>query len=102
MIPETDFLTDYALLLLRILVAVIFFSSGKSHVLNPKERGKSIGMPPTATSFLGITEILGAISMAAGIFPQIGALILILIMSGAIYKKIFEWDTGFYEAEGFG
>ncbi len=59
-------------------------------------------MSPALTTILGIAEILGAISIAVGIFTQIGALILILTMLGAIYKKVFEWDKGFYEKEGYG
>ena len=95
-------LSDYALLALRIIVAIVFFSSGKGHIQNPKERGKSIGMPPTVTLFLGIAEVIGAISVAGGIYIQIGAALLICTMLGAIYKKIFVWKTGFYAEKGYG
>jgi putative oxidoreductase len=102
MILDTTFLTGFALLLLRIIIAVVFFSSGKSHVQKPEERGKSIGMSPTATTVLGLAEIIGAISIAFGIFAQIGALLLMGAMAGALYKKIFVWKTGFYEDKGYG
>ena len=36
---------------------------------------------------LGIVEILAAISLAQGIFPQIGAVVVIFTMLGAIQKK---------------
>lgn len=91
-----------SLLFLRIIVAIVFFSSGKSHFLNPVERGKSVGLSPSITRFLGIAEILAAVSLAFGIFPQIGAAIVILTMLGAIQKKIFVWKTGFYEDKGYG
>jgi putative oxidoreductase len=91
-----------SLLLLRIIVAIVFFSSGKSHAMNPVQRGKSIGLPPSMTRFLGIAEIIAAISIAFGIFPQIGAFIIFSIMLGAIQKKIFVWKTGFYEDKGYG
>jgi len=94
--------SDYALLALRIIVAIVFFSSGKGHIQNPKERGESIGMPPTFTLFLGIAEVIGAISVAGGIYIQIGAALLICTMLGAIYKKIFVWKTGFYAEKGYG
>ncbi len=102
MIFDTAFLAGFALLLLRIIIAVVFFSSGKSHVQKPKERGESIGMSPTATTILGISEIVGAISIAFGIFTQIGALLIMGAMLGAMYRKVFVWKTGFYEEKGYG
>jgi len=102
MIFDTAFLAGFALLFLRIIIAIVFFSSGKSHVQRPKERGESIGMSPTATTVLGLAEIIGAISIAFGIFTQIGALLIMGAMLGAMYKKIFIWKTGFYEDKGYG
>lgn len=102
MIFDLSFLIPAALLLLRIIVAIVFFSSGKSHFLHPVERGKSVGLSPSVTKFLGIAEIIAAVSVAFGIFPQIGALIIFITMLGAIQKKIFVWKTGFYEDKGYG
>lgn len=102
MIFDTVFLTAYALLFLRIIIAVIFFSSGRSHAQHPVERGKSIGMPSNVTKILGIVEIIAAFSIALGIFTQIGALLLMGVMAGAIQKKVFVWDTKFYEDKGYG
>ena len=102
MIFDLAFLLPISLLFLRIIVATVFFSSGKSHAMNPVERGKSVGLSPAMTRFLGIAEILAGISLAFGIFPQIGALIIIFTMLGAIQKKIFVWKTGFYEDKGYG
>ena len=45
---------DWALLALRLMVAAIFFWSGLEHARKPKERGKSIGMSPAFTLFLGV------------------------------------------------
>lgn len=102
MVSVTLTLVGFALFSLRIIIAIVFFSSGKSHVQKPEERGKSIGMSPTATTILGIAEIVGAISIAFGVFTQIGALLLMGAMFGAMYKKIFVWKTGFYADKGFG
>lgn len=69
---------------------------------DPVKRGKSIGMSPATTSILGIAEIVGSISIALGIFTQIGAILIMGAMLGAMYKKIFVWKTGFYADKGFG
>ena len=94
-----DFLSqfsDYALLLMRLLVGLVFVSSGWSHVSDPVARGKSIGMSPGFTRFLGCAELAGGLGVAFGVLPRLAALGLVLVMLGAIQKKIFVWHTGFW------
>lgn len=102
MLFDLTFLTPVALLALRIIVAIVFFSSGKGHATNPKERGESLGMSPSITTVIGVMEIIAAIMIAFGIFAQIGALIIIFIMFGAIKMKLIDWNTGFYAEKGYG
>ncbi len=94
--------SDVGLLLLRLMVAVVFFSSGLSHLKDPVGRSKSIGASPAFTGFLGSAEVLGSIGVAFGILIQLAAIGLILIMLGAIQKKIFVWKTGFWGERGYG
>jgi putative oxidoreductase len=102
LIPELAVLADLALLLLRLMIAALFATSGWAHATRPKERARSIGMSPPFTLALGIVELLGAASIAIGVFPQVGALLLSGVMLGAIHKKIFAWKTGFWGDEGQG
>ena len=102
MIIDLTFLYDFALFALRIIVAIVFFSSGKSHLMKPKKRGEDLGLSPRVTRFVGIAEVVGAISVGSGIYIQAGAALLIGTMLGALYKKIFIWNTGFYADKGFG
>ena len=88
--------SDEALLLMRLLVGVVFISSGWSHTKDPVARAKSIGMSPGFTRFLGIAELAGGFGIAVGVLTQVAALGLILIMLGAIQKKISVWHTGFW------
>ena len=94
--PTLSQFADHALLLMRLLVGVVFISSGWSHTKDPVTRGKSIGLSPGLTRFLGIAELAGGLGVAIGVLPQVAALGLILIMLGAIQKKIFVWHTGFW------
>jgi putative oxidoreductase len=87
---------DLALLFMRLLVGWVFIWSGWSHARDPVTRGKSIGTSPGFTRFLGVVELAGGVGVALGILPQLAALGLILIMLGAIQKKIFVWHTGFW------
>lgn len=100
--PELASWTDWSLLVLRLMVAVVFFWSGQAHARDPKGRGQSIGMGPAFTLFLGIAEMAGALGVATGVLIQPAALGLILVMLGAIQKKIFVWKTGFWGEKASG
>jgi putative oxidoreductase len=93
---------DLALLLLRLMIAIVFFSSGWSHVKDPAGRSKSIGMSQGFTIFLGLVEIAGSLGLAFGVLAQVAAAGLILVMLGAIQKKVFVWHTGFWGKDGYG
>ena len=96
LVPQLGELADVALLLLRLTIAAVFATSGWQHATKPKERAESIGMSPGVTLVLGIVELLGAASIALGVYPQVGAVLLIGVMLGAIGKKVFVWRTGFW------
>ena len=102
MFPQLAQFTDLSLLLLRLMVAAVFMTSGLSHVRNPKERAKSIGMSAGFTAFLGVAEIMGGLGVAFGVLIQLAAIGLILVMLGAIQKKIFVWHTGFWGEKNSG
>lgn len=51
---------------------------------------------------LGVVELVGAASLVLGVYPQIGAILLIGVMLEAIQKKMFVWKTGFWDDEGQG
>lgn len=94
--------SDAALLCLRLMVAVVFFTSGLQHARDPVGRGASIGMSPGFTRMLGFGEMAAALGVALGLFAQVAALGLILIMLGAIQKKLFVWHTGFWGDKTYG
>src|SRR5260370_36081463 len=93
---------DVALLLLRLMVAAVFFTSGLSHVRDPAGRGRSIGESLRFTFFIGCSEIAGSLGLAFGVLTQAAAVGLILIMFGSIQKKIFVWKTGFWGEKSSG
>jgi putative oxidoreductase len=94
--------TDAALLLMRLMIAVVFFSGGWKHAQDPAGRSKSIGMSRGFTLFLGLAEIAGSLGVAFGVLTQVAAAGLILVMLGAIQKKIFVWHTSFWGKDGYG
>ena len=93
---------DLGLLLLRLMVGLVFVTSSYRHLKDPTARGKDIGMSTGFTIFLGIAEAAGGLGIAFGVLTQLAALGLILIMLGAIQKKIFVWHTGFWGDKAYG
>jgi putative oxidoreductase len=102
MFPGLARFTDLGLLLLRLMVGLVFVTSGYSHLKDPEARSKSIELPKGVTIFLGIAEVAGGLGVAVGVLPQLAAFGLILIMLGAIQKKIFAWHTGFWGEKSSG
>jgi putative oxidoreductase len=101
-IPVALLYADWALLFMRVVVALVFGTSGFSHLKHPQERAQSLGLSVGFTVFLGAAELAGAIALAVGFLTQWAALGLILVMLGAIYMKAFVWKTGFWGEKASG
>jgi putative oxidoreductase len=100
MFPELARFTDVALLLLRIMIGIVFLTSGWKHVTDAEKRSKDIETSKGFAIFLGTAELAGSLGVIFGVFAQLAAAGLILIMLGAIRKKIFVWRTGFWGPSG--
>ena len=100
--PQLGRFTDFGLLVLRVMVAIVFFDSGRRGFFQAEERSKSVGMSKGLTRFLGLAEMAGALGVAFGVLTQLAAVGLIVIMLGAIYKKLFVWHSGFWGKDGLG
>ncbi len=92
--------TDVALLLLRVVVGLVVITSGWNHLKDPETRSKDIGMSKGFTILLGAAEVAGSLGLIFGVLTQLAAAGAILLMLGAIQKKIFVWRTGFWGESG--
>ena len=102
MFPQLTRFTDLTVVLLRLIVGLVFITSGCSDLKHPEARSKAIEMPKGFTIFLGIAEISGGLGVAFGVLTQLAAFGLIIDMLGAIKKKIFSWHTGFWGENTYG
>lgn len=102
MFPQLAQFTDLSLLLMRLMVAAVFIASGWNHAKDPKGRARGLGVSPSFALFLGVAEIAGGLGLTFGVLTQLAAMGLILIMLGAIHKKIFVWHTGFWGEKSSG
>lgn len=99
---ESSWALPWILLLMRAMVGALFITSGTSHITKTNERAESIGMSVAFTRFLGIAEFAGGLGVVFGVLTQLAAFGLILVMGGAIYKKIAVWHTGFWGEKSTG
>ncbi|HEV2176580.1 MAG TPA: DoxX family protein [Terriglobia bacterium] len=101
-LPQLLRYSDVALLLLRLMIGAVFITSGWNHLKDPAGRSKDIGANKGFTIFLGVAEFAGGLGVALGVLTQLAAVGLVLVMLGAIQKKIFVWHTGFWGKNGSG
>jgi putative oxidoreductase len=92
--------SDVALLFLRFMTAAIFLSCGWKHLTNAEARSKDIGMSKGFTIFLDAAEFAGGLGVVSGVLAQLASLGLILVMLGAIQRKLFVWHTGSWGKSG--
>ena len=100
MFPQLTHFAGAGFLLLRLMAGAVFAGSGWGHLKDPEGRGKSIGMSKGFTAFLGAAELAGALGVVFGVLTQLAAAGLIVVMLGAIQKKMFVWKTGFWGKHG--
>jgi putative oxidoreductase len=103
MFPQLGRVSDLGFLLLRLMVGVVFITSGWNDLKDPAARSESVGMSKGFTMFLGAAEVAGSLGVMFGVLTQLAALGLVVVMLGAIQKKIFVWHTGFWgeKAQGW-
>ena len=102
MFPQLARFSDFGFLLLRLMVGVVFITSGWNDLKDPVARGKSLGTSKGFTIFLGAAELAGSLGVMFGVLTQLASLGLIAISLGAIQKKISVWRTGFWGEKTYG
>ena len=102
MLPRPPYFEDVAILLMRLLVALIFITSGWDALKDPQARAKDTGISTGFAILLGWAEALGGLGLVFGVLTQFAALGFIIILLGAMQKKIFAWHTGFYGENTYG
>jgi putative oxidoreductase len=86
---------DWALLILRLALGVIFLVHGVPKFKNPAGVAGAIGMPAWFGTVIALFETLGGASVLLGLLTPLGALLIAVIMIGAIYNKSMKWNIPF-------
>ena len=91
-------LTQYnniGLLILRLAVAIIFVYHALPKLKNAKSMAQMMGMPAGMIFMLGGVEFLSSVGLVLGIYTQLAAVLLVIVMIGAIYFKMAKWRVPF-------
>lgn len=86
---------DIGLLFLRLSVAVVFIYHALPKLKNAKGVAQAVGMSTGMVFMLGAVEFLSSVALVLGIYAQLGALLLGVVMVGAIYFKMMKWRAPF-------
>lgn len=91
-------LTQYnnvGLLVLRLAVAVIFIYHALPKLKDAKGMAQMVGMPAGMIFMLGAIELLSSVGLVLGIYAQLSALLLAIVMVGATGMKTMKWGVPF-------
>ena len=86
---------DIGLLILRLAVAIIFTYHALPKLKNAKGMAQMMGMPAGMILMLGVIEFLSSVGLVLGIYTQLAAALLAIVMIGAIYFKTVKWHMPF-------
>lgn len=95
MFPTFLTFAPWGLLILRVAVGLIFLPHGWEKLKNSKGMAQGLGWSTATAVFLGFVETAGAILLILGLLTQLAAILLGLVMVGAIYYKISKWHKKF-------
>lgn len=93
---------DVGLLVLRLAVAIVFIYHALPKLMKPGMVAKMLGAPSSVALVMGIVELAGGLALAVGYQMQLAALVLGVIMVGAIGMKMMMWKVPFASMEKTG
>lgn len=86
---------NIGLLVLRLAVAAIFLYHAMPKLTNAKGMAQMVGMPAVMILMLGAVELLSSVGLIIGFYTRLSALILGIVMVGAIGMKVMKWGAPF-------
>lgn len=87
--------SDIGFLVLRLAVAAVFFYHAIPKLKNAKDMAQGMGAPIGMIFTLGAVELLSSVGLVLGIYIQLAAFLLAIVMVGALYFKMVKWHVSF-------
>lgn len=86
---------DSGLFILRLALGAVFIVHGWPKIKKAKAMASGMGVSAAFVTVLGLVEVLSALGVILDVFVQLSALLLALVMLGAIKMKILDWKIPF-------
>ena len=95
-------LEDTALLILRVVLGLIFIYHSIPKFKAPSLMAKGLGKSKGFVVTLGVMEFTAGLFLILGFLTQIGALLIVIVMLGALYYKVIKWKIPFSAPDKLG
>ena len=95
-------LGSYGLLVLRIFLGIIFIYHGMPKLTMSGKMAKGMGWSSGSVVLLGLVEFLSGLALVLGFYAEIGALLIAIVMLGALFHKMFKWNIPFSAMDKMG
>lgn len=104
MFPQLLQFGGLGLWLLRVIVGLVFIYHAWPKLKNAKNLAPMMGLPGGVSGvlLLGLVESLSGVGLILGVFTQLAALLLVLVMLGALYMKTTKWRVPFSAQDKMG
>lgn len=86
---------DAGLFILRLALGAVFIVHGWPKIKKAKALSSGMGTSAAFVTALGLVEVLAALGVILDVFIQLSALLLAIVMLGAIKMKILDWKIPF-------
>ena len=93
-------IADLSLLLIRLVVGFSFIVASRNKSRDIKKFARKNGMPVPVAILVMTAEIATGLALIFGVFTQIAALAIMLLMIGTMRLHIFKWKSPYWAAKG--
>ncbi len=87
---------DFGLFAMRLYLGLLFAYSGQKKLRGLQGFARHNGLPVPVALVVVLFELIGGIGLALGVYTQVAALMIILVMLGAIYFHTAKWKSKFW------
>ncbi|HKZ33811.1 MAG TPA: DoxX family protein [Candidatus Nanoarchaeia archaeon] len=93
---------SWGLIILRVFLGIIFIYHGMPKLSMPKAMAKGMGWSTGSVFLLGLVESLSGLALILGFYTEIAALLVGIVMLGALFHKMFKWNIPFSAMDKMG
>jgi putative oxidoreductase len=99
-ITPPDQAKDVCLLLIRLIVGFSFIIAARNKSRNIKKFSKNNGLPVPAAVVVMCLEFISGTALILGIWEQIAAIVIMVLMLGTLRLHIFKWRSPYWASSG--